>query len=120
MDSLGSNVRVQTRGNDVLRVVPVKNDTINQDWISDKTRFCLDAFTTNREMSSKSSTDLVTSLVDNFKFSNDGSLGVQIVLGPHVDLETVAAAEAFSSRFDANPVLISDFNGDLNNDWGSS
>jgi len=38
-DSLGSNVVLQTKSNQVLRTVPLENDAINECWISDKDRF---------------------------------------------------------------------------------
>ena len=39
MDAVGSNIRVDSRGNAVLRVLPRGNDEINEEWISDKTRY---------------------------------------------------------------------------------
>lgn len=42
MDSMGANISVEIRGNEVLRVLPVVNDAINQNWITDKTRFAID------------------------------------------------------------------------------
>ena len=42
MDALGSNIRVDARGSEVLRVVPRNNDDVNEEWISDKTRFACD------------------------------------------------------------------------------
>ena len=38
-DSLGSNIILQTKANQVLRTVPLENDAINECWISDKDRF---------------------------------------------------------------------------------
>jgi NADH-quinone oxidoreductase subunit G len=38
-DSLGSNVVLQTKANQVLRTVPLENEAINECWISDKDRF---------------------------------------------------------------------------------
>ena len=38
-DCVGSNTFVHTRGNDVIRVVPRENDSINESWISDRDRF---------------------------------------------------------------------------------
>jgi len=108
IDSLGSNIRVQTRGNDILRILPVKNDDVNQDWISDKTRFCLDAFTFGRNFNLSSSSKLLTILTDNLSFSNEGKLEVQFVVGPHVDIETLSSIQGFSKRFNSNKVLISD------------
>ena len=42
MDALGSNIRVDTRGSEVLRIIPRNNDDVNEEWISDKTRFACD------------------------------------------------------------------------------
>jgi len=38
-DCIGSNIFVHTRGNDVIRVVPRENESINETWISDRDRF---------------------------------------------------------------------------------
>lgn len=43
IDSIGSNIRYQLSNDSVMRVLPVKNDSINQEWITDKTRFCIDS-----------------------------------------------------------------------------
>ncbi len=42
MDALGSNIRVDTRGAVVMRVLPRLNDDVNEEWISDKTRHAID------------------------------------------------------------------------------
>ena len=42
MDALGSNIRVDTRGAQVMRVLPRLNDDVNEEWISDKTRHAID------------------------------------------------------------------------------
>ena len=42
MDAVGSAIRVDTRGRAVLRVLPRNNDDVNEEWISDKTRFACD------------------------------------------------------------------------------
>ena len=48
MDAVGSNIRVDTRGNEVLRVLPRLNEDINEEWISDKTRFACDGLRRQR------------------------------------------------------------------------
>jgi NADH-quinone oxidoreductase subunit G len=48
MDALGSNIRVDARGREVLRVLPRINDPINEEWISDKTRHVWDGLRTQR------------------------------------------------------------------------
>ena len=42
MDAIGSNIRVDSRGLEVMRILPRLNEEINEEWISDKTRFCYD------------------------------------------------------------------------------
>jgi len=42
LDALGSNIRVDTRGGQVMRVLPRPNDDVNEEWISDKTRHAVD------------------------------------------------------------------------------
>jgi NADH dehydrogenase/NADH:ubiquinone oxidoreductase subunit G len=123
LDSYGSNIRVQTRGDDILRVLPVKNDLINQDWISDKTRFSIDSFSLKKEREFSNSTrdELFSTLLDNLNYDdNEKNLNVQFVVGPHVDVESLNALEKFSSRFGSNGVLICDQNGGLSADWGGS
>lgn len=42
LDAVGSNIRVDSRGGSVMRILPRSNDEVNEDWISDKTRFAYD------------------------------------------------------------------------------
>ena len=48
MDAVGSNIRVDARGPEVLRVLPRTNDDVNEEWISDKTRFACDGLRRQR------------------------------------------------------------------------
>lgn len=48
MDAVGSNVRVDARGIEVMRVMPRLNDEVNEEWISDKSRFACDGLKTQR------------------------------------------------------------------------
>jgi NADH-quinone oxidoreductase subunit G len=48
MDAVGSAIRVDTRGREVMRVLPRNNDDVNEEWISDKTRFACDGLKTQR------------------------------------------------------------------------
>jgi NADH-quinone oxidoreductase subunit G len=48
MDALGSNIRVDTKGREVMRVLPRNNDGVNEEWISDKTRFIWDGLRRQR------------------------------------------------------------------------
>src|SRR6201995_6010053 len=48
MDALGSAIRIDTRGREVLRILPRNNDAVNEEWISDKTRHVVDGLRTQR------------------------------------------------------------------------
>lgn len=48
MDALGSNIRVDTKGREVMRIMPRNNDGVNEEWISDKTRFVWDGLRRQR------------------------------------------------------------------------
>jgi NADH-quinone oxidoreductase subunit G len=48
MDAVGCAIRVDTRGRAVLRVLPRNNDDVNEEWISDKTRFACDGLKMQR------------------------------------------------------------------------
>jgi NADH-quinone oxidoreductase subunit G len=48
MDAVGSNIRVDVRGREVLRILPRTHEDVNEEWISDKTRFVWDGLRTQR------------------------------------------------------------------------
>ncbi len=48
MDAVGSSIRVDARGREVLRILPRNNDAVNEEWISDKTRYVADGLRTQR------------------------------------------------------------------------
>ena len=48
MDALGSNIRVDTKGREVMRIIPRNHDGVNEEWISDKTRFIWDGLRRQR------------------------------------------------------------------------
>ena len=48
MDALGSAIRVDARGREVMRILPRVNDAINEEWISDKARHVWDGLRTQR------------------------------------------------------------------------
>jgi NADH-quinone oxidoreductase subunit G len=48
MDAVGSAIRVDARGREVMRILPRVNEAVNEEWISDKTRFVWDGLRTQR------------------------------------------------------------------------
>ncbi|HEY6335589.1 MAG TPA: NADH-quinone oxidoreductase subunit NuoG, partial [Alphaproteobacteria bacterium] len=47
-DAVGSNIRVDARGSEVMRVLPRLNDDINEEWLGDKSRFAVDGLRRQR------------------------------------------------------------------------
>jgi len=47
-DALGCNIRIDTRGTEVMRILPRNNELVNEDWISDKARFQYDGLQRQR------------------------------------------------------------------------
>lgn len=48
LDAVGSNIRIDIRGSEIMRVLPRLNEEINEEWISDKTRFSYDGLKRQR------------------------------------------------------------------------
>jgi NADH-quinone oxidoreductase subunit G len=48
LDAVGSNIRIDARGAQILRVLPRLNEAVNEEWISDKTRFAVDGLVRRR------------------------------------------------------------------------
>jgi NADH-quinone oxidoreductase subunit G len=48
LDAVGSSIRVDSRAGEVLRVLPRVNEAVNEEWISDKTRFAIDGLKRQR------------------------------------------------------------------------
>ena len=111
MDGLGSNIRVDTKGNQVMRVLPRLNEDINEEWISDKTRYAIDGLKAQR-------------LDKPYIRNNDGSLEasdwetafnkikekllktdkdkVACLLGDLVDVETAFSLKLLFQKLDVN------------------
>ena len=48
LDAVGCNIRIDTRGSEVMRILPRNNDDVNEEWISDKTRHACDGLKRQR------------------------------------------------------------------------
>jgi len=47
-DAVGANIRLDSRGREVMRILPRVNDDVNEEWLSDRGRFCVDGLTRRR------------------------------------------------------------------------
>ncbi|NKB21989.1 MAG: NADH-quinone oxidoreductase subunit G [Alphaproteobacteria bacterium] len=99
LDAVGSNIRVDARGSEVLRVLPVLNEDINEEWISDKTRYACDGLKRQRldtpyvrrngTLEAASWDEAFAAIADNVK-NKDGSK-IAAIAGDLVDCESVMA-----------------------------
>ncbi|GAB5449107.1 NADH-quinone oxidoreductase subunit NuoG [Gymnodinialimonas sp.] len=48
MDALGSNIRIDTKGREVMRILPRNHDGVNEEWLSDKSRYVWDGLKRQR------------------------------------------------------------------------
>lgn len=64
LDSLCSNIRIDYRGLNIMRILPRLNTLVNEEWITDKIRFCYDGVSNNRLV-----TPFVRSVTHTFLFS---------------------------------------------------
>ena len=131
-DAMGSSIRIDTRGKSILRVLPRLNDEINEEWISDKSRFAIDGLAKQRldkpyikknNFLEKSSWDEVLSIV-NKEINNRGMQNTIALSGKFSDIETLYSAKSFlqsigsdlcESRFDNAQFISKDRNSYLFN-----
>ena len=101
MDALGSNIRVDARGREVMRILPRTHEDVNEEWISDKTRFVWDGLKAQRrdrpfirdlgKMRAASWNEAFARIAQKLKAAAPERVGV--ILG-----DLVGAEEAFSIR----------------------
>jgi NADH-quinone oxidoreductase subunit G len=100
-DACGANIRLDSRGREVLRILPRVNDDVNEEWISDKARFQVDGLTRRRLDRPWIRRDgkLVAASWDEAFAAvakvNPGK-SVAVVAGDLVDCETMFAAKALA------------------------
>ncbi len=100
-DAVGSNIRLDCRGRDVMRILPRINDDVNEEWLSDKGRYMVDGLTRRRLDKPYLRRDGKLEVVSwNEAFAaiakiNPGK-SVAVVAGDLVDCETMFAAKALA------------------------
>lgn len=116
MDALGSAIRVDARGMEVMRILPRLNEEVNQEWISDRSRYACDALKVQRltkpliKQGNKfidATWDGALSLVaDSIKKINPAKNEVQAIAGPLVDVEGMVALKDLVNRLDSENLTI--------------
>lgn len=126
-DSIGSNIIINTKGNEVMRVLPKFNENINEEWITDKVRFSYDGlkkqrlsspFIKNRKglLEKCNWSQIFSSLVSRIQVS-EGSIA--IISGEGIDVETLSIAKSFLNNLGSDSFYSSkEFNeNSLNQDF---
>ena len=108
-DAVGSNIRIDSRGREVLRVLPRVNDDVNEEWISDKARYQVDGLTRRRldKVWIRRKGKLTeASWEEAFKkiAREKPGKGIAAVAGDLVDCETMFAAKALLKASGSNLV----------------
>ena len=108
-DAVGSNIRVDSKGREVMRVLPRLHEDINEEWINDKTRHACDGLQKNRldrpYIRDKDSGKLVEATwdaaFDYIAEKLDGVRGDQIagLVGDLADLESIVALKDFLQSY---------------------
>ncbi len=100
-DAVGANIRLDSRGREVLRILPRLNDDVNEEWLSDKGRYQVDGLTRRRldQPWLRRDGKLVTATWDEAFAAiakvNPGK-SVAVIAGDMVDCETMFAAKALA------------------------
>ena len=100
-DAVGANIRLDSRGREVLRILPRLNDDVNEEWLSDKGRYQVDGLTRRRldQPWLRRDGKLVAATWDEAFAAiakvNPGK-SVAVVAGDMVDCETMFAAKALA------------------------
>ena len=120
-DGVGSNIRIDSRAEEILRVTPRVNEDVNEEWITDKVRFNYDAYYNQRidKPYIKKGSKLIESnwsdALNVIKKKLEKSSPFALV-GPHTDLETGYAIKKFMSNFGPNRVEVRTDNQTILND----
>ena len=109
-DGIGSSIRVDTRGKQVLRVLPRINEDTNEEWISDKTRFAIDGLSKQRldKVYIRENNKLEVSNWDSalnkiiFEINNRKKENTIAVSGKFTDVETLFSTKNFLNSIGSN------------------
>jgi NADH-quinone oxidoreductase subunit G len=107
LDAVGCNIRVDSKGNEVMRILPRLNEDINEEWISDKTRFAYDGLKTqrldkpyirnNKKLEAVSWDDALEATVKKLKAKPEETA---IIIGDQVDAETMLLVKQLAEKLE--------------------
>ncbi len=113
MDAIGSNIRIDSRDGKVLRILPKNNESINEEWISDKSRYAIDGLSKQRldtpfikiknklqKVSWDEAFEVINSKIS--KISSENCVGV---VGNQVENEAIFAFKELFKKLNLNKIL---------------
>lgn len=108
MNGLGSNIRVDARGLQVMRILPRLNDDVNEEWIDDRSRFACDGLSTQRLTNPLIRRDdqfhpatweqVLVEISDKFQKLQPKGDEIKFVAGQLVETESLVAAKDLANK----------------------
>ncbi|KAF8905933.1 NADH-quinone oxidoreductase [Gymnopilus junonius] len=116
MDAVGSNIRIDSRGVEVMRIQPKTNDDVNEEWISDKTRYAYDGLKFQRlttplikrgdRFVSATWEDALAAIADGLAASGAKDDEIQGVVGHLTDAESIVALKDLINRLGSDNLAL--------------
>jgi NADH dehydrogenase (ubiquinone) Fe-S protein 1 len=116
LDGLGSNIRIDSRGLQVMRILPRLNDDVNEEWINDKSRFACDGLSTQRlttplirrgnQFQPATWEQVLVEVSEKYKELQPKGDEVKFIAGQLVDTETLVAAKDLANRLGSDNLAL--------------
>ncbi|KXN81867.1 NADH-ubiquinone oxidoreductase 78 kDa subunit, mitochondrial [Leucoagaricus sp. SymC.cos] len=123
MDAVGSNIRIDSRGVQVMRIQPKTNDDVNEEWISDKTRYAYDGLKFQRlttplvkqgdRFVAATWEEALTVIAEGLASSGAAGDEIQAVAGHLADTESLVALKDLANRLNSDNLTLDQPNGNL-------
>lgn len=121
LDAVGSNIRVDSRGVQVMRIQPRTNDDVNEEWISDKTRYAYDGLKFQRltvplirqgdRFVSASWEDAMAAVANGLASSGAKGDEIQAVAGHLADTESLVALKDLVNQLGSDNLALDQVGG---------
>lgn len=121
LDGLGSAIRADVRGLQVMRIIPRLNDDVNEEWINDKTRFACDGLSTqrlttplirrNNEFQPATWENVLVEISEKYKQLAPKGDELKFIAGHLTDTETMVAAKDLANRLGSENLALDQANG---------
>jgi len=127
LDGIGSNIIINTKGNEVLRILPRFNESLNEEWITDKARFSYDGLKRQRLLNpfirNSEGFLLKETWQNSFNILADqikGNIDVGCVVGKSTDLESICLIKSLLNLKGSSDIFLENKNNDVNIDLAST